>query len=508
MRDDPLLGTQLQNQSELRAPTAEKAAFYLDAALSARTDSSSPDARFSHLLYTLHVYQYSVDRTPGRSGATSSSSSAVAGGRSRLHLLDLGSCSQGVRQHPSSAGPSGISNMMTLSALGNVLVALFNGQRHLPHREHKITQVLRECLGSLTCQAALVAHVAASSSYSETLSTVQMASRVHRMRRRRAKVSYSDRELSSEAFLFNCNSNRKMCLQQYNNAGSGGSGSGGSGEESSRLGGLSRSSGGESSTGGSADPSSSEQSCDTVIYVGPIDDATDGEHPPVYLPSLNSGDNRCSMVRALRGSSVDHRHQNKHNIAGIVQLHPAVKKESSRSPQIHRKAAKCEVQQQQQQQSPSGSSVATTTKTTNEEQWIDGPRFHKSRVSVASRMQVTRHPQREMWVDGPAQSCPTTMAPSVASTPSAPLAYGFMDHHKQGMIRQWVETQSAQVRIDDTDSLFSKKMYWFIMIILLVITAPSCRQVECSNVDRRPAETGSRTGNPSQSVDRIQDVSG
>ena len=31
--------------------------------------------------------------------------------------------------------------------------------------------------------------------------------------------------------------------------------------------------------------------------MGPIDDATDGEHPPVYLPSLNSGDNRCSMVK-------------------------------------------------------------------------------------------------------------------------------------------------------------------------------------------------------------------
>jgi len=77
---------------------------------------------------------------------------------------------------------------MTLSGLGNVLVALFNGQRHLPHREHKITQVLRECLGSLTCQAALVAHIANTSAYSETLSTVQMASRVHRMRRRRVKV--------------------------------------------------------------------------------------------------------------------------------------------------------------------------------------------------------------------------------------------------------------------------------------------------------------------------------
>ncbi|ROT85955.1 putative kinesin-like protein, partial [Penaeus vannamei] len=85
----------------------------------------------------------------------------------------------------------------------------------------------------------------------------------------------------------------------------GGSGSGGSSEES-RSGRSSR--GTITDTGGSSsvDPSSSEQSCDTVIYVGPGgDDATDGEHPPVYLPALNSGDNRCSMNKALRGSAVD-----------------------------------------------------------------------------------------------------------------------------------------------------------------------------------------------------------
>ncbi len=32
-----MCGTQLENQSELRAPTAERAAYYLDAAIAART---------------------------------------------------------------------------------------------------------------------------------------------------------------------------------------------------------------------------------------------------------------------------------------------------------------------------------------------------------------------------------------------------------------------------------------------------------------------------------------
>ena len=35
------------------------------------------------------------------------------------------------------------------------------------------------------------------------------------------------------------------------------------------------------------------------------DDGTDAEHPPVYLPSLNSGDNRGKMAKALRGSTAE-----------------------------------------------------------------------------------------------------------------------------------------------------------------------------------------------------------
>lgn len=58
LRDDPLFGTHLQNQSELRVHSAEKAAFYLDAALATR--GIKEEGKDSHLLYTLHVYQYSV----------------------------------------------------------------------------------------------------------------------------------------------------------------------------------------------------------------------------------------------------------------------------------------------------------------------------------------------------------------------------------------------------------------------------------------------------------------
>ncbi|KAK2104850.1 Kinesin-like protein kif26a [Saguinus oedipus] len=117
---------QLQNQSELRAPTAEKAAFYLDAALAARSTSRAgcgEDTRgSSHMLFTLHVYQYRVEKC-GRGG--------MSGGRSRLHLIDLGSC----EAVPGRAGEApGGPLCLSLSALGSVILALVNGAKHVPYR--------------------------------------------------------------------------------------------------------------------------------------------------------------------------------------------------------------------------------------------------------------------------------------------------------------------------------------------------------------------------------------
>lgn len=66
LREDPVLGSQLQNQSEVRAETAEKAAHFLDGAAAARA-AAEEEGRSSHLLYTLHLFQYSVksDKSSG-----------------------------------------------------------------------------------------------------------------------------------------------------------------------------------------------------------------------------------------------------------------------------------------------------------------------------------------------------------------------------------------------------------------------------------------------------------
>ncbi|XP_073988987.1 kinesin-like protein CG14535 isoform X2 [Rhodnius prolixus] len=367
----------LQNCCELRAPSPEKAAFYLDSALLGRCSEQS------HLFYTLHVYQYSV---AGKGG--------VAGGRSRLHLIDLGSCER-------SKGTGGL----PLSAIGNVLLAIFNGQKHLPHREHKLTQQLKECMGSLTCHAAMIAHVSPeAANYTDTLTTVQLASRIHRMRRKRFKFM----------------------------------GTGGgvvAGEDVNRPGGSS-----------DVDPSSSEQSADTVIYVGPTEE-TDGEHPPVYIPSLNSGDNRCAMNKALRGSLVE---QKLKTISKSVPASP--QKSIPEEKSMHRKQTK--------PNSTKSSPVRTlkpTTSAAREEQWIDGPRVLKSRVSegraIHSLSGSGGRDKRETWVDGPrlanghslgGASTPGNGA-SAGLTSAVGGSYGFMDTHKKNMIRKWVENQSILI---------------------------------------------------------------
>lgn len=68
----PCVTPQLQNQSELRAPTAEKAAFFLDAAIASRRssqrDCDEEDHRNSHMLFTLHIYQYRMEKS-GKGGS-------------------------------------------------------------------------------------------------------------------------------------------------------------------------------------------------------------------------------------------------------------------------------------------------------------------------------------------------------------------------------------------------------------------------------------------------------
>ncbi|KAM8920666.1 kinesin-like protein KIF26A [Pelodytes ibericus] len=268
LREDPICGTQLQNQSELRAPTAEKAAHFLDAAIAARStskpDCEEEDRRNSHMLFTLHIYQYRMEKS-GKGG--------MSGGRSRLHLIDLGSCEKVLSK--SRDGGGGL--CLSLTALGNVILALVNGAKHVPYRESKLTMLLQESLGNINCRTTMIAHISDSpANYPETLSTVQLASRIHRMRKKKSR--YASSSSGGESSCEEGRVRRPPHIRPFH----------------PRTVALDPD---FPALGMHSDPdysSSSEQSCDTVIYVGPNGaslsdrELTDNEGPPEFVPIIPS----------------------------------------------------------------------------------------------------------------------------------------------------------------------------------------------------------------------------
>ncbi|XP_037678449.1 kinesin-like protein KIF26B isoform X3 [Choloepus didactylus] len=261
--EDPICGMQLQNQSELRAPTAEKAAFFLDAAIASRRSNQQEcdedDHRNSHMLFTLHIYQYRMEKS-GKGG--------MSGGRSRLHLIDLGSCVKALSKN--REGGSGL--CLSLSALGNVILALVNGSKHIPYKDSKLTMLLRESLGNMNCRTTMIAHIsAAAGNYAETLSTIQIASRVLRMKKKKTK--YTSSSSGGESSCEEGRMRRPTQLRPFHTRNAV--------DPDFPIPHL------------SSDPdysSSSEQSCDTVIYIGPNGTAlsdkelTDNEGPPDFVP--------------------------------------------------------------------------------------------------------------------------------------------------------------------------------------------------------------------------------
>uniref|UniRef100_A0A3B3WZ04 Kinesin motor domain-containing protein n=1 Tax=Poecilia mexicana TaxID=48701 RepID=A0A3B3WZ04_9TELE len=263
LQEDPVCGSQLQNQTELRATSAERAAYFLDAALAERRSSRTPDdqdaRRNSHFLFTLHLYQERADKMSGRS---------------RLHLLDLGSCETDI----SRTREGGAAQCLSLSALGNVILALSNGAKHVPYRyqKHRLTMLLSESLGNINCRTTMIAHISDSpANFMETLTTVQLASRIHRTRKKRSK--YASSSSGGDSSCEEGPSHRPPHVQPFY----------------PRIVALDP----DIPLLLSSDPdysSSSEQSCDTVIYVGPggtaISDRelSDNEGPPSFVPIIPS----------------------------------------------------------------------------------------------------------------------------------------------------------------------------------------------------------------------------
>jgi hypothetical protein len=281
----------------------------------------------------------------------------------------------------------------------------------------------------------MLAHISpAPAHYSETLHTTQLASRIHRMRRKKTKSSGSS-------------------------GGGSATGSTGSSDEAKKLVRL----GCPSSSDFTA--SSSEQSCDTVIYVGDRGDGegTDAEHPPVYLPNMNcDDDNRGVMAKALRGSSADlmmTKQNNKEERAkqqerrrssisaqsgghsrmkgcGSVGATPTRMSALMAAKEHHHHPAHQEVMQLHGGYSRQHGSLPRNPKGKMPLYGkVAGYRQMASPIHRARGQQQQQQREEDDW---------THQLDQFYGDGGA--LYGYMDEHKKGMIRQWVKCQSEQIK--------------------------------------------------------------
>ncbi|VDI10876.1 kinesin family member 26 [Mytilus galloprovincialis] len=480
LREDPICGTQLENQSELRAPTAERACYYLDAALASRT-ALDDDGQSSHMLFTIHVYQYRIEK------ANQAGLPGVAGGRSRLHLIDLGSPSRG--KDPNDT-------CLNLPALGNVIMALLNGQRHVPNRDSKVAQLLKDSLGNISCRACMIAHVSSSvHNYNETLQVIQLGARIHRMRRRKTRFSGTSSDDSSTD-----ESRLRRPLRGF------------------RMGTLREDMVYSSSLSDPDYTSSSEQSCDTAIYLGPNGlslsdrEVTDNEGPPRSVPRTNPRLPRRPSGSRSSGDEGSASDSGRSNITELRYYHNMNKlpMRSSESPEVLSPPLsptlglvhvpkKSNIRTRLSSSKEDKNRQVNPPKDIKGEQWIDGPGANVKKrpeqwidgPEAVFKKQEKQEPKKhlfnpkmnaeEQWVDGPREMCTgshasksgksdpkhskaksklerpdsTASAESSSSlTPqvsnSRPTSINDSDNNVKPFVRDWVENLQIEAEIEAT----------------------------------------------------------
>ncbi|CAK6963159.1 kinesin-like protein KIF26B [Scomber scombrus] len=177
LQEDPVYGIQLRNHNRVKAPTAERAASLLDAAIAARrhTDFTTFLSDSSIMFFTLHI------QPPRTESSTIGKGSR---GPTKLTLIDV--CS-GMR----GGGHNNSKHKLPHSELGPVVLSLLSGNKTITKKTSKLTLLLQESLGHVNCHTTVVAEVADSLTHlQESLSTIQLASRIRRTQKR-AKQSTS-----------------------------------------------------------------------------------------------------------------------------------------------------------------------------------------------------------------------------------------------------------------------------------------------------------------------------
>lgn len=244
---------------------------------------------------------------------------------------------------------------------------------------------------------------------------------------------------------------------------------------------------------GSSDPdytSSSEQSCDTVIYVPHLNtkeiDFTDNEGPPSSLPIVPKAKQQSQLQNKNETSSLERKRHNSFSKNVSEDQRSKTEDKSSNHPhtsessghhQSAQKASKTEKLQLSTKGSPllqrhqpastqtQGDSIGHGSKSAQNSP-IHAQKKTKHRSSQAKQDQGTDAEQStskgtlgktpkpqsdETWIDGPRFVKPKFDSKTLHQlqkeqwVDGPPNMYGFMDHHKQNMIQRWIEEHSRQV---------------------------------------------------------------
>uniref|UniRef100_A0A3P8T941 Kinesin motor domain-containing protein n=1 Tax=Amphiprion percula TaxID=161767 RepID=A0A3P8T941_AMPPE len=174
LQEDPVYGVQLRNHNRVKAPTAERAASLLDAAIAARRHSDFVTylSHSSIMFFTLHI------QPPRTESSTIGKGSR---GSTKLTMIDVCSGMRGINK-----------NKPPHAELGPIVVSLLSGHKTSSSKAGKLAMLLRESLGHANCHTAVIAQVADSLvNLQETFSTIQLASRIRRTQKRTKSTSCS-----------------------------------------------------------------------------------------------------------------------------------------------------------------------------------------------------------------------------------------------------------------------------------------------------------------------------
>ncbi|XP_028809322.1 kinesin-like protein KIF26B isoform X2 [Denticeps clupeoides] len=160
--EDPISGIQLQNHSVMSAPTAERAAFLLDAAIASQ-NNNRPDR--SHFFFILYILQQN-------------SEDVMCSNHSRLTLINLDGWADETMK-PSAPLSFDLSNVFSY---------LNGASKQVPKQDSKLAMLLQESLANINCQTTIIAHVSnMPEALSEALSTIQIVCHIRKMQKKAKK---------------------------------------------------------------------------------------------------------------------------------------------------------------------------------------------------------------------------------------------------------------------------------------------------------------------------------